>query len=136
MSYLIRSTCTSACLIALAVLIFGFHANAATLAGRVAHVVDGDTLDVMVQDKRVRIRILDIDAPEHAQPYGHRFRQSLIAICGGESAQLDGHKQRQERPPAGTTFAVMEPTLALSKCGEEWPGCSCATRRPIRRCML
>ena len=54
--------------------------------------VDGDTLDVIVQGKRIRVRILDIDAPEHAQPYGHRSRQSLIALCGGEAAQVDVDK--------------------------------------------
>ena len=67
-------------------------ADAVTLNGRVAHVVDGDTLDVMVQGKRVRVRILDIDAPEQGQPAGHRSRQSLIAICGGEPAQVEGDK--------------------------------------------
>jgi endonuclease YncB( thermonuclease family) len=33
------------------------------LTGRVAHVVDGDTLDVIVEGKRIRVRLLDIDAP-------------------------------------------------------------------------
>jgi len=61
-----------------AAVLLALNADAATLHGRVAHVVDGDTLDVIVQDKRVRIRILDIDAPERAQPYGLRSRQSLI----------------------------------------------------------
>ena len=75
-----------------ATLIFSLHTEAATLDGRVAHVVDGDTLDVIVQGKRIRVRILDIDAPEQKQPYGHRSRQSLIAICGGESARIDGSK--------------------------------------------
>jgi endonuclease YncB( thermonuclease family) len=59
----------------------------------VAHVVDGDMLDVIAGGKRLRVWILDIDAPEQAQPYGHRSRQSLIALCGGESAQFDGNKQ-------------------------------------------
>jgi endonuclease YncB( thermonuclease family) len=79
-------------LIVWATLIFSLHTEAATLDGRVAHVVDGDTLDVIVQGKRIRVRILDIDAPEQKQPYGHRSRQSLIAICGGESARIDGSK--------------------------------------------
>jgi micrococcal nuclease len=69
-------------LIVWATLIFWLHTEAATLDGRVVHVVDGDTLDVIVQGKRIRVRILDIDAPEQKQLYGHRSRQSLIAICG------------------------------------------------------
>ena len=31
------------------------------------------------------------DAPEHAQPYGHGSRQSLIALCRGEAAHVDGY---------------------------------------------
>ena len=50
-------------------------------------------LDVIAEGKRLRVWILDIDAPEQAQPYGHRSRQSLIALCGGESAQFDSNKQ-------------------------------------------
>jgi len=68
------------------------NADAATFYDRVAHVIDGDMLDVMVEAKRIRIRILDVDAPEHAQPYGLRSRQSLIALCVGEAAQVDWHK--------------------------------------------
>src|SRR4051794_38840210 len=68
------------------------YAQAATVSRRVAHVIGGDTLDVIVQGNRIRVRILDIDAPEHAQPYGHRSRQPLIALCGGESARVDGNK--------------------------------------------
>lgn len=79
-------------LIGLAVLLFALNAGAATLDGRVAHVVDGDTLDVVVQGNRIRVRLLDIDAPEHGQPIGHRSRQLLIALCAGEAAQVDGDK--------------------------------------------
>ena len=67
-------------------------AYADVLHGRVAHVVDGYTLDVMVGSKRVRVRLLDIDAPEQKQPYGHCSRQSLIAICGGEAAYVEGSR--------------------------------------------
>jgi len=56
----------------LAALVFALNAEAATLHGRVTHVVDGDTLDVVVKETRVRVRILEIDAPEHAQPFGLR----------------------------------------------------------------
>jgi len=79
-------------LLALLVLVFVVHLQAATLNGRVTRVVDGDTLDVVVQGSRIRVRIRDIDAPERGQPYGHRSRKTLIALCGGEAAQLDGNK--------------------------------------------
>ena len=121
--------------LACAALIFSLHTEAAPLDGRVAHVVDGDTLDVIVEGKRIRVRILDIDAPEQAQPYGHRSRQSLIAICGGESARIDGSKT--DRTAACSRACNVTPsTQAPSKCAAVWPGYSCATRRSTRRCML
>lgn len=65
--------------------------------GRVSHVVDGDTLDVLVRDKRVRVRVLHIDAPEQRQAYGLRARQSLIQICGGEMATVDARGTDRNR---------------------------------------
>ena len=88
-------------LCALTFFVANLGAHADVMHGRVAHIVDGDTLDVIVQGKRIRVRILDIDAPEHAQPYAHRSRQSLIALCGGEAAQIDGNKHDQ-RPVTRT----------------------------------
>lgn len=69
-------------------LLYAMPATAAQLQGRVVHVIDGDGLIVLVGEKRVNVRIQDIDAPETGQPYGIASRQSLIAICGGEVATL------------------------------------------------
>ena len=71
------------------ILLVASSASIADHQGRVVHIVDGDTLDVALHKGRVRVRIVDIDAPEDRQPYGHRSRQSLIAICSGEPADLD-----------------------------------------------
>jgi len=60
--------------------------SAEYLHGRVVHVVDGDTLDVLVRNER--LRVVEIDAPEKSQPYGNASRQSLIAICGGQVAAV------------------------------------------------
>ena len=43
-------------------------AAAAELQGRVVHVIDGDGLIVLVADRRLNVRLLDIDAPELKQP--------------------------------------------------------------------
>lgn len=64
-------------------------ASAQVREGRVTHVVDGDTLDVLVSARRLRLRLADIDAPERDQRYGLRSRQSLIALCGGELATIE-----------------------------------------------
>ena len=69
--------------------------GAQALTGRVTQVIDGDTLDVMVEGKRLRVRLAGIDAPRGPQAYSVRSRQSLIAICGGEVAAIESAaKQR------------------------------------------
>jgi endonuclease YncB( thermonuclease family) len=62
---------------------------AGALAGRVIQIHDGDTLEVMVGGKRLRLRLAGIAAPRPGQAYSLRSRQSLIALCGGETAAID-----------------------------------------------
>jgi endonuclease YncB( thermonuclease family) len=57
------------------------------LAGRVIAVADGDTITLLDADKRQhRIRLDSIDAPEKAQPFGDRSRQSLRALAHDHAA--------------------------------------------------
>jgi len=44
-------------------------------AARVVSITDGDTLAVLRDKQRVRVRLHGIDSPERAQPYGTRARQ-------------------------------------------------------------
>lgn len=53
----------------------------ADFSGTVVRVVDGDTLDVLVSNRPVRVRLAQIDAPERAQAYGTRARQALSAMA-------------------------------------------------------
>ena len=65
-------------------------AGAGELVGRVVRVADGDTLTLLDADRRRHeIRLADIDAPERAQRFGARSRQSLAALCGGKTAQVE-----------------------------------------------
>ena len=50
---------------------------AVTLTGKVVRVSDGDTLTVLVDHKQVKVRLIEIDAPESKQAFGERSRQSL-----------------------------------------------------------
>ena len=51
----------------------------ADFSGVVVAVLDGDTLDVLVDKKPVRVRLANIDAPETKQAFGTRSRQTLRA---------------------------------------------------------
>lgn len=52
-------------------------AGSGVLEGRVVAVVDGDTLDVLVDGAPLRVRVAGIDTPERGQPFASRAREAL-----------------------------------------------------------
>lgn len=54
--------------------------HAQQLHGRVVRVIDGDTVVVLVDRQQVHVRLSQIDAPEHNQPWGNRSKQQLAAL--------------------------------------------------------
>jgi len=60
-------------------LAFALGTAHADFAGVVVAVVDGDTVDVLVNRQPVRVRLAEIDAPEKGQAFGTRARQALAA---------------------------------------------------------
>jgi len=50
--------------------------------GRVVAVSDGDTLTVLTENKKqVKVRLIEIDAPEKKQAFGQQSKNSLSDIC-------------------------------------------------------
>jgi endonuclease YncB( thermonuclease family) len=76
--------------ITLAALLFVFahSAYAESFEGPVVRVVDGDSLIVLRESERVRVRLKEIDAPESRQPFGKRSRQSLADMCAKKRARV------------------------------------------------
>jgi len=64
-------------LLVIACFIFIASVARADFSGVVVGVLDGDTVDVLVNSKPVRVRLAEIDAPEKAQPFGTKSRQTL-----------------------------------------------------------
>ena len=110
-------SCMCVCILMLS----GSVAAAEHRVGRVAHVVDGDTLDIMLSGKRLRVRLVEIDAPEQGQKDGIRSRQSLIQICGGEVASLDSRgKDRNGRVLARVTCNGTDANAEQVRRGMAW----------------
>jgi endonuclease YncB( thermonuclease family) len=66
----------------LALIVAGISVSAETLTGRVVGVTDGDTLTVQVAGRQqVKVRLAEIDAPEHDQPFGQRSQQGLAELA-------------------------------------------------------
>jgi endonuclease YncB( thermonuclease family) len=69
------------------------HSAAAELAdeiirAQVVQIVDGDSLTIVIDGERVRVRLAEIDAPESKQPYTKRSKKSLSNLCFWREAEL------------------------------------------------
>jgi len=70
----------------------------ADFTGKVVGVADGDTLTVLNDRVLIKIRLVEIDAPEKAQAFGNRSKQSLSDLCFNKIVKLeDKRKDRYGR---------------------------------------
>lgn len=60
----------------------------ADFTGKVVAVGDGDTLTVLHDREQIKVRLLEIDAPEKAQAFGNKSKQSLSDLCFGNTATV------------------------------------------------
>ena len=68
--------------------------NAATLQGKVIGVADGDTVTLLdAQKNQHKIRLHGIDAPEKAQAFGNKSKQSLHEMVHGKEVFVDVQKK-------------------------------------------
>lgn len=69
-------------------LLFAQVILAETIAGRVISVLDGDTLEVLVNREPKRVRLAGIDAPEKGQAFGQRARQAASGLAFGQTVRV------------------------------------------------
>jgi endonuclease YncB( thermonuclease family) len=74
---------------------------AASWAGEVVAVTDGDTLRVLRDGREQRIRLYGVDAPERAQPYSQRAKQLASSLVFGKVVRV----QALETDKYGRTVA-------------------------------
>lgn len=68
--------------------------NAATLQGKVVGVADGDTITVLdANNKQHKIRLQGIDAPEKAQAFGQKSKQSLNQLVHSKQVTIEFQKK-------------------------------------------
>lgn|GEM_PF-1807128 len=78
---LCRAVQAALCLAASAV-----HAD--EIHGEVVGIIDGDTLIVLAEERQLRVRVAEIDAPEKGQAFGHKARLHLGDLCIRRPAQV------------------------------------------------
>ena len=68
--------------------------NATTLQGKVVHVADGDTIIVLdANNNQHKIRLQGIDAPEKAQAFGQKSKQSLHLLMHSKQVSVEFQKK-------------------------------------------
>lgn len=85
------------------VLAFSFPAYA-DFSGRVVSIADGDTITVLVEHQQVKVRLVEIDAPEKAQAFGNRSKHSLSDMCFGKDALIQEKSKDRYGRTLGRVF--------------------------------
>ncbi len=75
------------------------------LQGKVVRVADGDTLTILdVNKTQHKIRLQGIDAPEKAQAFGEKSKQSLYDMVHGKTVQVSFTKNDKYGRIVGKVF--------------------------------
>lgn len=76
-------------LLALVLILAAGPAHAEFFDARVVAVLDGDTVDVLVDGARRRVRLAGIDTPERGQPWARRAKQALAERVFGKQVRVN-----------------------------------------------
>ena len=84
-------------------------------------VTDGDTLTARCDQQTVKIRLAEIDAPEKAQPFGARSKQSLSDLCFDVEAEVYPQTtDRYSRTVAHVTCDGVNASAEQVRSGMAW----------------
>jgi endonuclease YncB( thermonuclease family) len=96
-------------------------ARAETLTGTVVSVADGDTITVLVEAERVKVRLAEIDAPERGQPWGRRAKQALTGKIAGHVVQVETKfNDRYGRRVGHVVYSGRDINRELVREGHAW----------------
>lgn len=97
------------------------HPAAADVPVQVVGVHDGDTLTVLADRRRLRVRLTDIDAPELGQPFGKRAKAALSDLCFGKPAEIEFRgRDRYDRVLARVTCNGRDANAEQVRLGYAW----------------
>ena len=96
--------------------------NAATLQGKVVHVADGDTITVLdATNTQHKIRLQCIDAPEKAQAFGQKSKQSLHQLVHSKQVTVEFQKKdKYGRTVGKVVYNGTDVCLEQIKLGMAW----------------
>lgn len=94
----------------------------AEFQGEVIKIADGDTLTILTHEKQqVKVRLVEIDAPERKQAFGSKSRKALSAICFRKHAILKNtSKDRYDRILARIYCNGVDANAEMVRLGMAW----------------
>jgi len=103
-------------LLAPLILLASLASHAETLTGMVVGVADGDTITVLDTNREQhKIRLAGIDAPEKAQPFGQRSKQSMSTLVFGKEVDVQWNKHDRYQRILGKVM-VADPNCRTNRC--------------------
>ena len=58
--------------------------------GKIIRIIDGDTLDFLTEkDNKIKVRLIEIDAPEIDQNFGSESKNNLVEFCEGKEGYIE-----------------------------------------------
>lgn len=82
-----------------------FALQAQSLQGKVIAVLDGDTFELLLEgNKKERIRLAEIDAPEKAQDYGQKSKETLSGFIFGKQVEVKAESKDRYGRTIGTVY--------------------------------
>ncbi|WP_276352018.1 thermonuclease family protein, partial [Escherichia coli] len=99
------------------------------IQGKVIRVLDGDTIEVktlpakiVVYEVPIRVRLINIDAPEKKQPFGRWSRNQLKALLAGQSVTVSYTQTDRYGRIVGRVFTTngTEASRFMVQSGAAW----------------
>lgn len=84
--------------------VIGLWCTSALSAPVLEKIIDGDTVVLVDDGQRIRLRLMDIDAPELAQAGGKQARRSLMQLCSQAEIAVTIHGQDRYQRPLGYLY--------------------------------
>ncbi|EEJ8659009.1 endonuclease [Salmonella enterica subsp. enterica] len=95
--------------IPLGLFVFSWPVLSADIHVRGVRVLDGDTIEVMASREVVRIRLVNIDAPEKKQDYGRWSTDMMKSLVAGKTVTVTYFQRDRYGRILGQVYPVRRP---------------------------
>jgi len=94
---------------------------AAEYKGKVVAVIDGDTVNILINGKHIKTGLAQIDAPEISQPYGLMSKSYLSRVIEGQWVRIIEEGQGEDEELLGRIYkGDFDVNAEMVKMGLAW----------------